>query len=77
MDYQIANVRMQKLRKEKQTSGFQPKKFADMSENEMRDYRRQILKNMKEEKKREETKYEYKPKEPKSDSGGGLFNMFN
>jgi len=77
MDYQIANVRMQKLRKEKQTSGFQPKKFADMSENEMRDYRRQILKNIKEEKKREETKYEYKPKEPKSDSGGGLFNMFN
>jgi len=70
---QIASIEATKIRKERERERFKPKKFSEMSNEELKDYRKQILKNMKEEKKEEENPgYRYKP--PKE--GKGLFNMF-
>ena len=72
-EFQLGNVQLQKIRNEKNV-GFKPKKFSEMSNEEMQDYRKQILKSMKEEKSKEENQgYQYKP--PKE--GKGLFSMFD
>ncbi len=74
-EFELGNTRMQYIRKEKESQGiFKPKKFSELSNEELGDYRKQILKNMKEEKKDEESGREYKS--PR-DKGGGLFSMFN
>ena len=72
-EFQLGNVQLQRIRNEKNV-GFKPKKFSEMSNEEMQDYRKQILKSMKEEKSKEEAQgYQYKP--PKE--GKGLFSMFD
>ena len=73
-EQQLGSVQLQRLRKEKDVRGFKPKKFAEMSDEEKKDYRKQILKNVKQEKKEDESLgYQYKP--PKE--GKGLFSMFD
>ncbi len=73
-EYQLASVQMHKIRKEKGVEKFKPKKFSEMSNEELSDYRKQLVKNMKQENKKDESQgYQYKP--PKE--GRGLFNMFD
>jgi hypothetical protein len=73
-EIQQGYISSQRIKKEKGSSRFTPKRFADMSNEELSDYRKQILKNMKEDKKEEENSgYQYKP--PKE--GKGLFSMFD
>ena len=73
-EYQLASVQMQRIKKEKGVEKFKPKKFSEMSDGELNDYRRQLVKNMKQERKKDESQgYQYKP--PKE--GKGLFNMFD
>ncbi len=72
-EIQLGNTQMLKIKKDKGVS-FQPKKFSEMNDEELKDYRKQILKNMKDDKKDDENPgYQYKP--PKE--GKGLFSMFD
>ena len=75
-DSQLAYMNLQRIKKERQVTGFKPKKFSELSNEELSDYRKQLLKNIKQEKKEEESSgYEYKP--PKEPKQGGLFSMFD
>ena len=75
-DSQLAYMNLQRIKKERQVTGFKPKKFSELSNEELSDYRKQLLKNIKQEKKEEENPgYEYKP--PKEPKQGGLFSMFD
>ncbi len=73
-EIQQGYMSFQKIKKDKEASGFKPKKFQDMSNEELSDYRKQILKNMKENKDDENEGYQYK--RPKDEGKGGLFSMF-
>ena len=46
-EFQRGSTRIQEIRKEKESKGFKPKKFKEMNEEELKDYRSQILKNLK------------------------------
>ena len=73
-EIQQASVQAARIRREKGQERYVPKKFSEMSNEELSDYRKQILKTMKEEKSEEESPgYRYKP--PKE--GKGLFSMFD
>ena len=75
-EYQLGSTRIQNIKKEKESTGFKPKKFDEMSDEELSDYRKQLTKNLKQQKedKEENTGYQYKPPKEK---GGGLFSMFD
>ncbi len=69
-DVQRAVIRMQELRKDKETQKFKPKKFSEMSEEELKDYRGQILKNLK---RKEDESSGYLSRKPQDKGSFGFF----